>query len=80
MLLFFFFLVFLGQQLWHMEVARLGVKSELQLLVYTTAIATHPRHICDLHPSLQQYWILNPLSHNSTPNPSLTHVHTLLTK
>ena len=33
--LFFFF--FLGPHPWHMEVARLGVKSELQLPVYATA-------------------------------------------
>ena len=36
--LFFFFLFsFLGPQLRHMEVPRLGVESELQLLAYTTA-------------------------------------------
>ena len=29
---FFFFFVFLGPHLWHMEVPRLGVESELQLL------------------------------------------------
>ena len=31
--------VFLGLHQQHMEVPRLGVESELQLLVYTTAIA-----------------------------------------
>ena len=31
------FFVFLGLPLWHMEVPRLGVKSEVQLLAYTTA-------------------------------------------
>ena len=31
---------FLGPRLWHMEVPRLGVKSELQLLAYTTSTAT----------------------------------------
>ena len=38
----FFFLsfVFLGPHLLHMEVPRLGVQSELQLMAYTTAIAT----------------------------------------
>ena len=39
---FFFlslFLVFLGPCLWHMEVPRLGVELELQLLTYTTAAA-----------------------------------------
>ena len=46
-----------------MEVPRLGVESELQLLVYTTATATwDPSHIYDLHSSLPQCWILNPLS------------------
>ena len=38
---------FVGPRLWHMEVPRLGVESELQLPAYTTATAT---------------WILNPLS------------------
>ena len=33
--LFFFF--FLGPHPWHMEVPKLGVKSELQLMAYTTA-------------------------------------------
>ena len=32
----FFFFVFLGPHPWHMEVPRLGVESELQLLAYTT--------------------------------------------
>ena len=31
---------FLGLYLWHMEAPRPGVKSELQLLAYTTATAT----------------------------------------
>ena len=34
---FFFFFVFLGSHLQHMEVPRLGVKLELELLVYTIA-------------------------------------------
>ena len=43
-----------------MEVPRLGVKSELQLQVYITAMAMLDlSHICDLQ--LQQHWILNPL-------------------
>ena len=46
-----------------MEVLRLGVESELQLLTYTTATATQElSHICDLHHSSQQRQILNPLS------------------
>ena len=46
-----------------MEVPRLGVELELQLLAYATATATlDPSHVCDLHHSSQQPWILNPLS------------------
>uniref|UniRef100_A0A8D1MKD3 Uncharacterized protein n=1 Tax=Sus scrofa TaxID=9823 RepID=A0A8D1MKD3_PIG len=46
-----------------MEVPRLGIKSELPLLAYTTATATpDPSQICDLHHSSWQCWILNPLS------------------
>ena len=38
-----------------------GVESELQLLAYTTAIATQDlSHICDLHHSSRQCWIVNP--------------------
>ena len=38
-------------------------RTEIQLLAYTTAIATpDPSHICDLHHSSQQCQILNPLS------------------
>ena len=57
----FFFLFF---PLWHMEVPRLGAKSELPLLpAYTTATATpNPSHIGDPHCSLQQHQILNPPS------------------
>ena len=41
---------------------RLGVKSELQLLAYTTATATQdPSHLCNPHHSSQQCCILNPL-------------------
>ena len=55
----FFFFCFLG----HMEVPRLGIESELQLLAYATATATPaPSCICDLHQSSWEYWILNPLS------------------
>jgi len=45
-----------------MEILRLGVESELQLPVYAATIATlDPRGICNLHHSLWQPWILNPL-------------------
>ena len=52
---------FLGPHQWHMGVPRLGVESELQLLVYTTAVP-ELSHICNLHHSSQQHWILNSLS------------------
>ena len=46
-----------------MEVPRLGVEPELQLLAYTTDTATwDPSHTCDLCHSLWQCQILNPLS------------------
>ena len=48
-LAFYLFFVFVGPHPWHMEVPRLGVESELQLLVY-------------IHHTSQQCWILNPLS------------------
>ena len=59
---FFFFFCFcfwfLRPHLQYMEVPRLGVKSELQLLAYTRATATRDLSwICDLHHSQ----ILNPL-------------------
>ena len=57
---FFFFFVILGP---YMEVPRLGVKLELQLLAYTTDKAMlDPSHICDLHHSSGQHWILNSLN------------------
>ena len=46
-----------------MEVLRLGVKSELQLPAYTTAIAVQDlSHVCNLYHSSWQCQILNPLS------------------
>ena len=46
----------------HMEVPRLGVILDLQLLAYATAIAMPGlSHICDLCYSSRQRWILNPL-------------------
>ena len=60
---FFCLFVFLGPHLRHMEVSRLGIELELQLLAYTTAIATQDlSHIYDLHNSSQQCQILNPMS------------------
>ena len=52
-----------GLHLRHMEVPGPGVASELQLPVYTTATARLDlSSICDLHHSLRQCRILNPLS------------------
>ena len=57
------FFFFLGPHLWHTEVPRLGVKSELWLLAYTTAMATQdPSCNYDLYHTSQQCQILNPLS------------------
>ena len=45
-----------------MEISRLGIKSELQLLASSTAIETRDLSlVCDLHHSSWQCWILNPL-------------------
>ena len=42
------FIVFLGLHLQHMEIPRLEVESELQLLAYTTVTATpDPSHVGD---------------------------------
>ena len=46
-----------------MEVPRLGVELELQLLAYATATAVQdPSHIFNLQCSSLQCWSLNPLS------------------
>ena len=46
-----------------MDVPRLGVKLELQLLAYTTATATQDlSHVCNLHHRSWQYQIPDPLS------------------
>ena len=61
-LFLFFFFCFLGPQLQHMEVPRLGVELELQLPAYTTATAMpDPSCVCKVHCSSQQSRILNPL-------------------
>ena len=62
-LVFWFFLVFLGLHLRQMEVPRLGVESEPQLPTYTTATAMPGlSRICNLHHSSLQCQIFNPLS------------------
>ena len=59
----YLFVLLFRTTLWHMEVSRLGIESELQLPTYVTVRATQDlSHICDLHHSSQQSWILNPLS------------------
>ena len=68
---FFFLFCFLGIHSWHMEVPRLEVCLELQLLAYTTATATSdPSCICNLHHGSWQHPVLNPLSdaRNQTHN------------
>ena len=56
-------MVFLGLYLRHMEVPRLGVESELKLLVYTIAIATGDLSLgFELHYSSGQQQILSPRS------------------
>ena len=58
-----FTFVFLGPHPWHMEVPRIGVESELQLIAYTRATAKQGlNRVCNLHHSSQQGQILNPLS------------------
>ena len=62
LIVFFLFFRFLGVHLQHMEVSRLGVESELQLLADTIATATQDQsHICKLCCNLQQHWIFNPI-------------------
>ena len=54
--------IFLGPHLQHMGFPRLGLKSELQLLAYTTPTPIQDlSRTCELHSSLQ-HWILNTLS------------------
>ena len=59
MFYFFIYVLFLGPHLWHMEVPRLGVKSEFLLPVCTTATAMlNLRRVCDLHHSSRPRRIL----------------------
>ena len=51
--------IFLGLHLWHMEISKLGVERELQLLAYAIGKAMlDPSCICSLHCSLWQCQIL----------------------
>ena len=64
----FSFFIFLGSHLWHMEVPRLGVKLELQLPAYTTAMAMWDLSCdCNLQHSSRQCRIFNPLSEAKNP-------------
>ena len=46
-----------------MEVSKIGIESELQLLAYSIATAMpDPSHIFDIHHKSWQHQILNPLS------------------
>ena len=59
---YYYIICFLGPYPGHVEVPRLGVKSELQLPAYATATATLDLScICNPHHSSQQHRILNPL-------------------
>ena len=70
---FFIIIIFEGPLPWHMEVPRLGVKLELQLLVYVTATATwNLTHVCDLHHGSWQRWIPDPLSESRDQTHILT--------
>ena len=61
--IYFLYFAFLGLHPRDMEVPELGVELELQLLAYSTATAMpDPSHVCDLHHSSRQHWILDPLS------------------
>ena len=62
-LFFSFIFCFLRLFLQYMEVPRLGVKLELQLLAYTTTTAMQDLScICELHHSSGQHQIPDPLS------------------
>ena len=53
---FFFLFFFLRLHLWHMEVPRLGLNQSCSWL-----LMPQPQQHCNLHCSLRQRWILNPL-------------------
>ena len=63
LILFYFIFCFLGPQVQHMEVPRLKVELELQLLAYTTAAAMWDLScVCSIHHSSWQHRIPDPLS------------------
>ena len=66
---FVLFFIFLGPHRRHTKVPRLGVESELQLPVYTTATAMWDLScVWNLHHSSQQCRILNSLSEARDPS------------
>ena len=70
---FFFLFVFWGPHPWRMEVPRLGVQLELQLLAYTTATATPDLSlVCNIRHSSRQCRIFNPLSEARDETRNLT--------
>ena len=72
---FFFFFCFLGPYPWHIEVPRLGVKSELQLPPHTTVYATSSTHWAGPGIELESWWMgLLPMNHSGNSR-SLFHTH-----
>ena len=70
---------FLGLHLLHMDVPRLGVKSELKELSYAPVTAIlDQRCICDLHHSYWQHQILNSPSKARDRIHIVTNTHQLL--
>ena len=70
----FYFIVFLGPHLQHMEVSRLGVDLELQLPAFTTATAKpDPNHACDSYRISRQCQIPNPQSRAKGPHGARVH-------
>ena len=59
--IYLFIYLFLGPKPWHMEVPGLGGQIRTALPAYTTA-TPDLSHVCKLHYSSRQHWIINPLS------------------
>ena len=61
---YFFTFIFLGSQVWHEEVPRLGIESELQLLATKIEILKPPSEARDqTHILMDTNQVRNPLSH-----------------
>ena len=62
---------FLGPQMQHVQVPRLGIELKLHLPAYIIATATpDPSYVCDLHCSWRQCRIINPLKPGIKPTSS----------